>query len=151
MTVSSTVDFPAILDDVWSCELLEPEVLETLPGLSVTLVINLSTLDEDRVQCRREASALAALGIEHAHLPILTPIGFTRRNALQLASLLATPGRVIVHAPGRERIGALIALMCHYFYKLDIEHAIEVGEQFGLTTTAQFVRNRVLAGHLNRT
>ena len=70
-----------------------------------------SSFEEMTVHGEHEAALLSKHGIEHAHLPVFPPLGLTRRNVLQFGVLLATKEQVLVHAPTRDRIGAMVALL----------------------------------------
>lgn len=137
------IDLSALLDNMMSCELLDEDIFETLPMLGLSMVINLSSFEEMTVHGEHEAALLSKHGIEHAHLPVFPPLGLTRRNVLQFGVLLATKEQVLVHAPTRDRIGAMVALLAGWFWGLETRTALETGQRFGLKDLATHVERKL--------
>lgn len=138
------MDLNSLLDRMMSCELLEEDILETLPTIGVSMVINLSSIEEMHTPCEQEAKILSAYGIEHAHIPVFPPLGMTRRNVVQFGALLATTQTVLVHAPTRDRIGAMVALLAGWCWGLEAHAAIVLGQRFGLESLSSLVTNKLL-------
>ena len=98
-----------------------------------------------------EKAVVNALGMEYIAIPIADSQGLTVDKARRLAEILARPkGRpLMIHCASGNRVGALMALKAFHLDGKDLEAALNIGRQAGLTRLEAAVRE-VLTGDVSK-
>ena len=114
--------------------------LDALAQSGLTTVINLQAEDESGVA--DEKMAAAALGLRYLELPTRGAEDISRHQAQELATLLANAdvSSTLLHCASSNRVGALLALGAYYLQGADVEQAIALGKQAGMTRLEEKVR-----------
>ena len=94
-------------------------------------VINLRGAGEPGVLS--QAAVMDHLGIDYVHLPISGPGDVSLEAATALQSALEYDGPVMVHCASGNRVGAVRALMAFLLEGRDVNEALSIGRQWGLT------------------
>ena len=80
-------------------------------------------------------------GLNYVHIPIAGADSLTRGAAYALQQVLLTsPTTVLVHCSSANRAGALIALADAWFGSRDIENALALGRDAGMSALEPTVR-----------
>ena len=115
--------------------------LEALAKLGVQRVINLRPVSE---QSWDEKSLVESYDMEYVSLPIAGSAGATIPNPKVLDKLLKNSNKLtLVHCASSNRVGALVALNAALIESSNIDTAIAIGKDWGLTSLGQKVRNLV--------
>lgn len=110
-----------------------------LARAGVRTVVNLRPAEE--APERDEAHEVREAGIAYVHIPVAGPEALTRGAAYALQQvLLSSPPTVLVHCASANRAGALIALADAWFGSRDIENALALGRDAGMTALEPTVR-----------
>lgn len=110
-----------------------------LARAGVRTVVNLRPPEE--LPGREEAQEVRDAGIAYVHIPVAGPDALTRGAAYALQQvLLSSPATVLVHCSTANRAGALIALADAWFGSRDIENALALGRDAGMTALEPTVR-----------
>jgi uncharacterized protein (TIGR01244 family) len=116
-----------------------------LARAGVKTVVNLRPAEES--PDRDEAHEVREAGIAYVHIPVAGPEALTRGAAYALQQvLLSSPPTVLVHCSSANRAGALIALADAWFGSRDVENALALGRDAGMTALEPTVRV-LLGGH----
>ena len=103
-------------------------------------VINLRMPDEDATT----AEVAEELGMNYVSLPIDGSAGLTEENAIAFAELLGElEGPAVVHCGSGNRVGAMYALKAFYVDGMSSEEALAVGQEAGLTSLEDSVREQL--------
>ncbi len=115
----------------------DADALGTAPDRGVKVVVNLRTPDEMTHRVGFDEEALVReLGMEYLSIPI-TSASFSVSDADRLKDVLSrTPGPVLIHCGGSNRVGALWALYLHRHRGLDLDEAIKSGQRAGLRSAS---------------
>lgn len=110
-----------------------------LARAGVRTVVNLRP-DTEMAQ-RDEAAEVREAGLAYVHIPVDGPDGLTRGSAYALQQVLLTsPASVLVHCSSGNRAGALICLADAWFGSRDVENALALGRDAGLSALEPTVR-----------
>ena len=115
----------------------DADALGTAPDRGVKAVVNLRTPDEMTHRVGFDEEALVReLGMEYVSLPV-TSASFSVSDADRLKELLSrTPGPVLIHCAGSNRVGALWALYLHRHRGFELDEAIKRGKRAGLRSAS---------------
>lgn len=115
-----------------------------LARAGIRTVVNLRP--DGELTDRDEGQEVREAGIAYVHIPIAGPDALTRGAAYALQQvLLSSPPSVLVHCSNANRSGALIALADAWFGSKDLENALALGRDAGMTALEPTVR--VLLGN----
>ncbi len=110
----------------------------------VRTVVNLRPAAE--VPDRDEAQEVRDAGLAYVHIPIAGPEALTREAAQMLQQVLLTAlPTVLVHCSSANRAGSLIALADAWFGSRDIENALALGRDAGMSSWEPTVRALLFA------
>lgn len=110
-----------------------------LARAGVRTVVNLRPLAE--LPGRDEASEVEEAGLTYVHIPVADAQGLTRGAAYTLHQVLLTsPATVLVHCGSANRAGALIALADAWFGSRNVENALALGRDAGMSALEPTVR-----------
>ena len=110
-----------------------------LARAGIHTVVNLRP--DEELSDRDEGQEVRDAGIAYVHIPVAGPDGLTRGAAYALQQvLLSSPPTVLVHCSNANRSGALIALADAWFGSKDIENALALGRDAGMTALEPTVR-----------
>lgn len=110
-----------------------------LARAGIHTVVNLRPAEE--MDGRDEGHEVREAGIAYVHIPIAGPESLTRGAAYALQQvLLSSPPTVLVHCSSANRAGALIALADAWFGSRDVENALALGRDAGMTALEPTVR-----------
>lgn len=110
-----------------------------LARAGVRTVVNLRPAAE--VPDRDEGSEVREAGLTYVHIPIADSDALTRDAAQALQQvLLSSPSTVLVHCSSANRAGSLIALADAWFGSRDVENALALGRDAGMSTWEPTVR-----------
>lgn len=116
-----------------------------LARAGVHTVVNLRAAGE--LPDRDEAQEVRQAGLDYVHIPIADPDALTREAAYTLQQvLLNSPITVLVHCASANRAGALIALADAWYGSRDIEDALALGRDAGMTAWEPTVRALLASG-----
>lgn len=113
-----------------------------LAKAGVQVVVNLRPHSE---QDWNEQEKVESLGMSYINLPVAGAKGVTFENAKKLEGILQDlEGKtVLLHCSSGNRVGALSALNAYQKNGENIDAAIEVGQQWGLTRLEPLVREKL--------
>jgi hypothetical protein len=121
-----------ISDQLWVGGQPSLDEFSALQQQGVVHIINLRP--DNEMQGFDEGEHVELLGMTYWQLPITGVGDFTRQAAEQLHQQLAdAQGPVLVHCASGNRVGALLALRAFYLQGHDVEAALQIGRQHGLT------------------
>jgi uncharacterized protein (TIGR01244 family) len=110
-----------------------------LAKAGVRTVVNLRP--DEELADRDEGHEVREAGIAYVHIPVSGPEALTRGAAYALQQvLLSSPATVLVHCSSANRAGALIALADAWFGSRDVENAMALGRDAGMTALEPTVR-----------
>lgn len=110
-----------------------------LARAGVRTVVNLRPAEE--MPERDEAQEVREAGLAYVHIPVAGAEALTRGAAYALQQVLLTsPTTVLVHCSSANRAGALIALADAWFGSRDIENALALGRDAGMSALEPTVR-----------
>lgn len=110
-----------------------------LARAGVRTVVNLRP--EEEMAGREESQEVREAGIAYVHIPVAGPDALTRGAAYALQQvLLSSPATVLVHCSSANRAGALIALADAWFGSRNVENAMALGRDAGMTALEPTVR-----------
>lgn len=111
----------------------------SLARAGVRTVVNLRP--ESELPDRDEAAEVVAAGLAYLHIPIRDADDFTREAAAALQKvLISSPSSVLVHCSSSNRAGALLALADAWYGSGDIENALALGRDAGMSSLEPSVR-----------
>lgn len=91
---------------------------------------------------RDEAQEVRDAGLHYVHIPVADPDGLTREAAYALQQvLLSSPVTVLVHCASSNRAGALIAVADAWYGSCDVENALALGRDAGMSAWEPIVRS----------
>ena len=121
------------------------EQIRELAALGYRTIV--STRTEGERGSWDEASLAGELGLRFVLIPMAGADGLTEENALRLAEVLegedAYP--MMVHCGSGNRVGALFALKAFYVDGVELEAAMEIGDEAGMTRLEPAVREHLVA------
>jgi uncharacterized protein (TIGR01244 family) len=110
-----------------------------LARAGVRTVVNLRPQSE--LAERDEAAEVVAAGLAYLHIPVRDADDLTREAAAALQKILiSSPPNVLVHCSSANRAGALLALADAWYGSGDIENALALGRDAGMTALEPSVR-----------
>lgn len=110
-----------------------------LQRAGVSTVVNLRPQAE--LEGRDEAAEVAAAGLAYLHIPVRDADDLTREAAAALQKILiSSPPNVLVHCSSGNRAGALLALADAWYGSGDVENALALGRDAGMTALEPSVR-----------
>lgn len=110
-----------------------------LARAGVRTVVNLRPTAE--LPERDEASEVSEAGLTYVYIPISGPDALTRDAAQALQNVLvSSPSTVLVHCSTANRAGSLLALADAWFGSRDVENALALGRDAGMSTWEPTVR-----------
>lgn len=111
----------------------------SLARSGIRTVVNLRP--DDELPDRDEAGEVREAGLTYVHIPVrdAADLGSEQASLLQQV-LLTSPPTVLVHCASSNRAGALIALADAWFGSRDIENAMALGRDAGMTALEPSVR-----------
>lgn len=134
--------FRAASDQIWVAgHVRHDSEVAALKAAGIRAVISLTPTAE--VPDFDEAAAMAAAGIEFAHLPVAGAAGLSLANAVALHEQLArwADRPVLVHCASANRVGALFALRAGWLQGKPLAEALAIGRQHGLAGLHDTVRD----------
>jgi len=87
-----------------------------------------------------EKSKVEALGMSYISLPISGASGINKKNLALFSEAIENPGQAFVHCASGNRVGAMFALDAHFNQDKNLEDAITIGKNSGLTRLEAKVR-----------
>ena len=110
-----------------------------LARAGVSTVVNLRPQSE--LPGRDEAAEVVASGLAYLHIPVRDADDLTREAAAALQKvLISSPPNVLVHCSSGNRAGALLALAEAWYGSGDIDNALALGRDAGMTALEPSVR-----------
>lgn len=110
-----------------------------LQRAGVRTVVNLRP--DAELEGRDEAAEVVASGMAYLHIPLRDADDLTRDAAAALQKILvSSPPNVLVHCSSGNRAGALLALADAWFGSGDVENALALGRDAGMTALEPTVR-----------
>jgi uncharacterized protein (TIGR01244 family) len=126
-----------------------PGAWEPLARAGVRTVVNLRP--DDEIADRNEAEEVRSAGLAYVHIPVRDADDLTREAAQTLQQVLhSSPASVLVHCGSANRAGALIALGDAWFGSRNIENALALGRDAGMTALEPTVRILLAEGGTRR-
>ena len=109
-------------------------------AMGLQQIINLRPTTEDAGF--DEVSEVAGLGVAYHCLPISGRADLTLENVHRFEALLTSAGDVpvLVHCASGNRVGALFALRAAWLQGQNVEAALQIGKQHGLTSMLDAVK-----------
>jgi len=87
-----------------------------------------------------EKSKVEALGMSYISLPISGASGINKKNLALFSEAIENPEQAFVHCASGNRVGAMFALDAHFNRDKNLEDAITIGKNSGLTRLEAKVR-----------
>ena len=114
-----------------------PSELEALKSAGFESLISLRGVGESA----QDAQFFESQGFHFQHLPVSGPADLMGDFVNRFdASLKAATGKTVVFCATANRVGAAFAIHARAYDQKDVDEAIEVGRQAGLTRLEGFVR-----------
>lgn len=123
--------------------------LAELKSKGYKTIINLRMPDE--LTAWNESTEVQKLNMNYVAIPVGSAESINRDNSQRLISVLNDQANypVLVHCASGNRVGALFALDAFYNKKLNIEEALQVGRESGLTKLEQLVSYKLNQSETN--
>ena len=115
----------------------DPDALEALKSGGFVSLISLRGVGESPL----DGAFFEGHGFQFTHLPVSGPSDLTGDFANQFDDALKSAGgKTVVYCATGNRVGAAFAIHAHTHGGHDIDTALEMGKQAGLTRLEEFVR-----------
>lgn len=141
-TTGPTRPMPVLLTPrpgLCSCGQPGPGAWASLARAGIRTVVNVRPVDEQ--PGRDEAAEVREAGLDYVHIPVEGPDALSRDAARALQQVLvSSPASVLVHCASANRAGALIALADAWYGSRDVENALALGRDAGMTALEPTVR-----------
>lgn len=119
-------------------------------AMGLKQIINLRPASEDAGF--DEAVTVSDMGIGYHCLPINGRADLTLENVRRFDALLTSAGdtSVLIHCASGNRVGALFALRAAWLHGQDVDAALQIGKQHGLTSMLDAVKEMLSANTVSR-
>jgi len=121
-------------DNIYSGGQPAPGVFAEFAKQGVTDVINLRSREE--MKTIAEETAVSEAGMRYHNIYIADIEDLNRNNAIQLDQLLTQAGNknTLIHCKSSNRVGALMALRAVWLQGKNMNQALAIGKQYGLSS-----------------